>query len=100
MKSKLGRLLLTLILSSILLSSCKQGDTNTDKHFDESTKIFSALMSDKSGIDFSNNLTENDSVNYFNFTYIYMGGGVATGDINNDGLLDIYFTGNQEANKL
>lgn len=64
------------------------------------SKIFKSLNPDKTGITFSNILTENDSLNYFTYAYIYMGGGVATGDINNDGLIDVYFTGNQVANKL
>lgn len=63
-------------------------------------KIFTVLDHSDTGIDFSNNLTENDSLNYFTYTYIYTGAGVATGDINNDGLIDIYFTGNQVSNKL
>ncbi|WP_373518144.1 VCBS repeat-containing protein, partial [Pricia sp.] len=45
-------------------------------------------------------LQENDSVNYFNYIQIYMGGGVAIGDVNNDGLQDLYFTGNMVDNKL
>jgi hypothetical protein len=63
-------------------------------------KIFTSLTSNETGIDFNNILTENDSLNYFTYSYLYMGGGVATGDINNDGLLDLYFTGNQVPNKL
>lgn len=51
-------------------------------------------------IEFSNNLIESDSLNYFNYPYIYMGGGIATGDFNNDGLQDLYFTGNMVSNKL
>ena len=64
------------------------------------TKIFKKLSSRNTGIDFSNNLTENDSLNYFTFAYIYMGGGVSAGDINNDGLIDLFFTGNMVPNKL
>lgn len=63
-------------------------------------KIFSSLSSAETGITFSNDLVENDSLNYFTYSYLYMGGGIATGDINNDGLLDIYFTGNQVKNRL
>ena len=64
------------------------------------TKIFKKLSSRNTGIGFSNNLTENDSLNYFTFAYIYMGGGVSAGDINNDGLIDLFFTGNMVPNKL
>jgi hypothetical protein len=63
-------------------------------------KIFTALDPSDTGIDFSNNLKENDSLNYFTYSYIYMGGGVAAGDVNNDGLIDVFFTGNQVSNKL
>lgn len=54
----------------------------------------------QSGIHFSNDILESDSLNYYNFPYIYMGGGVAIGDINNDGLSDVFFTGNMVKNKL
>src|SRR5215207_2330096 len=70
----------------------------SSKESDE--KIFTTLDRSDTGIDFSNNLKENDSLNYFTYNYIYLGGGVATGDINNDGLVDIFFTGNQVSNKL
>lgn len=61
---------------------------------------FEKLSPEKTGIYFSNNITETEEFNYFNFEYIYNGGGVAVGDINNDGLSDIYFTGNQVSDKL
>ena len=66
----------------------------------DENKIFKSLDASRTGIEFNNILTENDTLNYFTFPYMYEGGGVAVGDINNDGLLDIYFTGNQVDNKL
>ena len=64
------------------------------------SRFFSLLPSEKSKIDFSNTITESPEFNYFSYQYIYNGGGVAVGDINNDGLTDLYFTANQLPNKL
>lgn len=64
-------------------------------------KIFKKISSTESGITFTNAVDENYHQNYFDsFAYVYNGAGVAVGDVNNDGLLDIYFTGNEVANKL
>ncbi|MDC6367698.1 MULTISPECIES: VCBS repeat-containing protein [Flavobacteriaceae] len=84
-------MLLILICFSCQEKQEKKGDAQ---------KIFAQLKSSDTGVDFNNILTENDSLNYFTYSYLYMGGGVATGDINNDGLVDIYLTGNQVSNKL
>lgn len=65
-----------------------------------SRKSFSKVSPSKSGIEFTNTLIENDTLNYTIFPYMYMGGGVSIGDINNDGLDDIFFTGNLVQNKL
>ena len=62
--------------------------------------LFSALPSEKSGIDFQNTILENDSVNILDFENVYNGGGIGVGDFNNDGLKDLYFTGNLVSNKL
>ena len=61
---------------------------------------FKKHTSQLSGINFYNDIVETDSLNYFNFPYMYMGGGIAIGDINNDGLSDVFFTGNMVENKL
>jgi hypothetical protein len=63
-------------------------------------ELFKQVSSDYSGIHFNNNIPENDSLNVLNNQYIYNGGGVGIGDFNNDGLPDIYFTGNVVSNKL
>ena len=52
------------------------------------------------GIDFSNDLTYDNDFNVYKYRNFYNGGGVSIGDINNDNLLDIYFTSNQNKNKL
>jgi hypothetical protein len=61
---------------------------------------FKKISPSRSGINFNNIVTENDTLNYLIFPYMYMGGGVSVGDINNDGLDDIFFTGNLVSNKL
>jgi hypothetical protein len=53
-----------------------------------------------SGINFVNKVQDNDTINILNYRNFYNGGGVATGDINNDGLVDVFFTANQGSNKL
>ncbi|WP_350293312.1 VCBS repeat-containing protein [uncultured Croceitalea sp.] len=63
-------------------------------------KQFSLLQSEETGIVFSNDIVETDSLNYFNYPYMYMGGGVSAGDINNDGLIDLFFTANMKSNSL
>ena len=62
--------------------------------------LFRKLSSRKTNITFQNTLTETDTFNYFLYSYMYMGGGVSVGDFNNDGLTDIYFTGNMVSNRL
>src|SRR5690606_5780605 len=52
------------------------------------------------GIEFNNVITESDSFNIITYEYIYNGGGVAIADFNNNGLQDIYFTGNMVPNAL
>ena len=57
-------------------------------------------LQNNTGIDFINTVQDNDTINILNYRNFYNGGGVATGDINNDGLADIFFTANQGSNKL
>jgi enediyne biosynthesis protein E4 len=78
------------ILSFLLLfSACKKEQT-----------LFVSLDSTKTHVDFNNKITENDTLNIINTEFIYNGGGVAIGDLNGDGLQDLFFTGNQVQNKL
>lgn len=81
------------MLSLIFVACSKNSGEVVEKQFER-------LPTAISGITFANTLTENDSLNYFTYAYIYMGGGVAAGDIDNDGLVDLFFTGNMVPNKL
>lgn len=58
------------------------------------------VLAKDSGILFSNDIKETDSLNYFTYPYMYMGGGISAGDVNNDGLIDLFFTANMKSNKL
>ncbi|MDE3234566.1 MAG: VCBS repeat-containing protein [Bacteroidota bacterium] len=62
--------------------------------------LFEQIPSSQSGIHFNNSIIDNDSMNIIDVTNVYNGGGVGVGDFNNDGLQDIYFTGNLVPNKL
>jgi hypothetical protein len=55
---------------------------------------------ENTGINFNNKVVDNDTINILNYRNFYNGGGVAVGDLNNDGLPDVFFTANQGANKL
>ena len=63
-------------------------------------QVFIALDPEESGIDFVNAVQDNEQVNILDYLYFYNGGGVAAGDINNDGLEDLFFVSNLGPNKL
>ena len=74
----------------ICISSCTNNDNN----------LFQELSSFQTGIDFRNDLLYDENFNIFNYRNYYNGGGVGLGDINNDGLIDIFFNSNLEENRL
>jgi len=80
---------LALLLLMILITSCKQKQT-----------LFQKVDSSASGITFRNDIAETDSMNILSHENIYNGGGVGIADFNNDGLPDIFFTGNMVENKM
>ncbi len=85
---------ISLALSMLVLSvvSCKK---------QTQPALFELLPSTATNIDFVNRLSDNDKPGILDYLYFYNGGGVAIGDVNNDGLPDIYFTSNKKGgNKL
>ena len=62
--------------------------------------LFVSVAPESSGVRFANILPEDSAVNIVNYLYYYNGGGVAAGDIDGDGLIDLYFVSNLGANRL
>ncbi|WP_299154900.1 VCBS repeat-containing protein [uncultured Christiangramia sp.] len=92
------------ICFSIFLVSC---DSDTKKEEDDSVEnirsqntLFTEMLPEETGIDFINEVKNQPDFNIFKYRNFYNGGGVAIGDINNDGLPDIYLTANMKPNKL
>ena len=86
----------TLWIAVLLVTAC-QNEQNTE---DLGPQRFSLVASAQSNITFSNKVENQKDFNIFKYRNFYNGGGVAIGDINNDGLPDIYFTANMGENKL
>jgi len=91
--------LLPFLLFCVVLCSCHRGPVNVGTNSDKQT-LFKLLSPEQTHIDFTNTLTEGLNTNVLMYQYFYNGGGVAVGDLNGDGLQDIYFTGNMTDNKL
>ena len=84
----------------LLFLSCTTDKEKTQKKEESSETLFALLPPEDTGIDFVNSVENQKNFNIFKYRNFYNGGGVAIGDINNDGLADVYFTGNMVPNKL
>lgn len=87
-----------LLLCLCFLLSCNKDEPS--KKQTSASSLFTLLSNNQTNIHFTNSVTETADFNVLNYYYTYNGGGVAVGDVNNDGLQDIYFTSNQQSNKL
>ena len=83
----------------LLLGACTEKESQQSNGNEKET-LFTLLHSQETGVNFVNKVENQKNFNIFKYRNFYNGGGVAIGDINNDGLSDIYFTGNMVPNRL
>src|SRR5437870_1531270 len=95
MFERFARITILIIFAGVFYSC-----NSSDKKESNSDALFQLIPSSVSGIDFENLVTDSKDFNIFSYRNFYNGGGVAIGDINNDGKPDIFFTSNQQQNKL
>jgi hypothetical protein len=91
-----------LLLIIIIFPGCvRNGSEGKIKPaYGDNSHLFTLLSPEKTGIRFENTVVDGEKFNILTFRNYYNGAGVAIGDINNDSLPDIYFTANQEKNRL
>ena len=89
---KLKTVIAAIGLLLMLIAGCDNSEKNT--------VLFQSVSPQNSGLNFTNQLSENDSINILDNEFVYNGSGVALGDLDGDGLDDIFLTGNQVDNKL
>ncbi len=92
--------LLLIVLHMYACTNDAKKYKNKDAYSNTSSNLFLQLASSQTNINFYNHLVETEDHNFWKYQYYYNGGGVAVGDVNNDGLPDIYFTGNNVADQL
>ncbi|MCU0346405.1 MAG: VCBS repeat-containing protein, partial [Saprospiraceae bacterium] len=80
------------LFSAVVIVGCGQNK--------EENAQFKLLEKGDTGLDFTNNPKQTGGFNVLKYMYFFNGGGVAAGDFNNDGLIDLFFTANQTQNKL
>ncbi len=83
--------IICVILAPLIVFSCSK---KTEQ------KLFEEQLAETTGIDFENKVIQDQENHVLNYPYYFNGGGVAVGDINNDGLEDVYFSGNSVPNRL
>jgi len=97
------RYLTSLLSFFLLFASCVENNETGDRTVTSGAverAIFERIPSSVSNVTFSNHVEENYKNFFARFQYVYNGGGVAIGDIDEDGLQDVYFTANEQPNRL
>ncbi|MBL7812595.1 MAG: VCBS repeat-containing protein [Bacteroidetes bacterium] len=94
MRKSASYTLLTALFLSAAWTACNK---NSDA---EGEKLFELTDPKETGIEFINTVPENDTLNQFTYHYLFNGTGVATGDLNNDGLPELVFTANEKPAKI
>lgn len=95
-----GLLHMALLIVALFIVACKDKKLVDSQVNIPMTPLFTSLPSSKTGVDFVNEIPESSAMNSMVYEYFYNGGGIAFGDIDNDGLPDIYLTANLMDNKL
>lgn len=84
----------------VMLVGCSREEETARSATQEGAALFQLLSPAETGVTFTNNIVENEQYNHLRWNHVYSGAGVAAGDINNDGLPDLFFSGNQVGDQL